>query len=163
MYSFSVLTSSDSCSAGKKDDKSGSIIKEMLSSIGWNFMKYKLVPDTEGDIQSALTDMLDGSSDLIITTGGTGLSPRDVTPEATRRIIEREVPGISEAIRYFGMKKTPFAMLSRGISGIHGSTLIINLPGSPKAVREGLEILAPILPHALDKLGGDTRPCAENI
>jgi len=163
MYSFSVLTSSDSCSADNRDDKSGSTIKETLCSLGWSLMKYKVVPDTEGEIQGALMDMLSGSPNLIITTGGTGLSPRDVTPEATRRVIEREVPGISEAIRYLGMKKTPFAMLSRGISGIHGSTLIINLPGSPKAVTEGLEVLMPVLPHALDKLGGDTRPCAENI
>jgi len=160
MYSFSVLTVSDSCSEGKREDKSGAVIKETLAEAGWVLVEEKIVPDTEKKIKKAILGMLDTSPQILLTTGGTGLSPRDVTPEATRHVIEREVPGISEAVRAYGMKKTPFAMLSRGLCGINGKTLILNLPGSPKAVSESLELLASVLPHALDKLCGDTSPCA---
>ncbi len=159
MYTFSTLTASDSCSKGEKEDKSGDRIIDTLKELGWNLVQRELVPDVKEKIKDTMLQMIDKAPHLLITTGGTGLFPRDVTPEATRMVIKRDVPGISEAIRLYGMQKTPFSMLSRGMSGIRDKTLIINLPGSPKAVQESLEVIIPILPHALDKLRGDTKPC----
>lgn len=159
---FSVLTVSDRCSGGVAEDKSGRLLSELLAPFG-EVKEYKIVPDEMKDITEALIFMSDTvKSDVIFTTGGTGFAPRDITPEATKTVIERETPGISEAIRYESLKITPKAMLSRAVSGIRGKTLIINLPGSPKAVRESLEIVLPVLPHAVETLSGNTLSCGGN-
>lgn len=159
---FSVVCVSDSCAAGVNEDRSGPVISEMLSSLGEPF-EYLVVPDEKERISEALTALCDRmKSGLIVTTGGTGFAPRDVTPEATKAIIEREVPGIPEAIRAKSLEITPRAMLSRATAGIRGGTLIINLPGSPKAVRESLEVVLPVLPHALETLAGNTHGCGGN-
>lgn len=156
---FSVLTVSDRCSVGVSEDRSGRLLSELLAPFG-EVKEYKIVPDEMKDITEALIFMSDTvKSDVIFTTGGTGFAPRDITPEATKTVIERETPGISEAIRYESLKITPKAMLSRAVSGIRGKTLIINLPGSPKAVRESLEIVLPVLPHAAQTLSGNTLSC----
>ncbi len=155
-----VLTLSDKGSIGAREDTSGPLIQEMLSSIGANTTISRIIPDQQNLIQDTLVDWADNKNiDLIVTTGGTGVSPTDVTPEATRKIIEKEVPGISEAMRMASMQKTPNAMLSRGISGIRGTCLIINLPGSLKAARENLEIILPALSHAVYKIKGGTKDC----
>jgi molybdopterin adenylyltransferase len=121
-----------------------------------------VVPDEQEEIKKALIQGADEMGlDLIVTTGGTGVSPRDVTPDATREVIEREIPGFSEAMRMAGLKKTPHAMISRAVCGVRGQTLIVNLPGSPKAVREGLEVILPALPHTIAKIQGDPEECAE--
>lgn len=159
---FSVLTVSDRCSVGDTEDRSGRLLSELLAPFG-EVKEYKIVPDEMKDITEALIFMSDTvKSDVIFTTGGTGFAPRDITPEATKTVIERETPGISEAIRYESLKITPKAMLSRAVSGIRGKTLIINLPGSPKAVRESLEIVLPVLPHAVETLSGNTLSCGGN-
>ncbi|MBQ3537110.1 MAG: MogA/MoaB family molybdenum cofactor biosynthesis protein [Clostridia bacterium] len=159
---FSVLTVSDRCSGGVAEDRSGRLLSELLAPFG-EVKEYKIVPDEMKDITEALIFMSDTvKSDVIFTTGGTGFAPRDITPEATKTVIERETPGISEAIRYESLKITPKAMLSRAVSGIRGKTLIINLPGSPKAVRESLEIVLPVLPHAVETLSGNTLSCGGN-
>lgn len=159
---FSVLTVSDRCSRGECEDKSGALLCEILSSHG-ELVKYSVVADEKNDIKKALIEMCDIlRSDVIFTTGGTGFAPRDITPEATKEVIEREAPGISEAIRYESLKITPKAMLSRAISGIRGKTLIINLPGSPKAVKESLDVVLPVLPHAVETLSGNTQSCGGN-
>ena len=156
---FAVLTVSDRCSVGLTEDKSGPLLCEMLSSHG-TAKEYRIVPDERDEISSALISFCDElKCDIVFTTGGTGFAPRDVTPEATRAVIEREAPGISEAIRYESLKITPKAMLSRGVSGIRGKTLIINFPGSPKAVRESLDVVLPVLSHAVETLSGNTLSC----
>lgn len=156
---FGVICISDRCSKGLCEDKSGPVISELLAPLGETIF-YKIVPDEKILISLALINGCDkADADIIFTTGGTGLAPRDVTPEATKAVIEKAVPGISEAIRQKSLEITPKAMLSRGISGIRGSTLIINLPGSPKAVKESLEVVLPVLPHAVETLKGDTLSC----
>jgi len=135
----------------------------MLGRHGYNVLLYKTVPDEVQDVRDILIKWTDITPlDIIVTTGGTGLSPRDITPEATKSIIERTVPGIAETIRIKGLDATPRAMLSRGIAGVRGETLIINLPGSPSAVASGMEVLLPVLRHALDKIKGDTTPCRQD-
>ncbi len=159
---FSVLTVSDRCSRGEAEDKSGVLLCELLGSHG-SLAQYSIVPDEKNKISEALIYMCDElKSDVVFTTGGTGLAPRDVTPEATKEVIEKDVPGISEAIRYESLKITPKAMLSRAVSGIRGNSLIINLPGSPKAVRESLGIVLPVLAHAVETLSGITLSCGGN-
>lgn len=159
---FSVLTVSDRCSRGEAEDRSGPLLCELLSEEG-EIKEYKIVPDEKEKISEALIFLCDeAKSDVVFTTGGTGFAPRDVTPEATKAVIDRETPGISEAIRYESLKITPKAMLSRAISGIRGKTLIINLPGSPKAVKESLGVVLPVLPHAVETLSGNTRSCGGN-
>ncbi len=134
-FKLGILTISDSGAAGKRTDKSGEAIKNIFLSSEFVISAYKIVADEKDDIKKTLLHFADDLKlDIIITTGGTGLSPRDITPEATKPIIDKEIPGISEAMRMAGLAHTPYAMLSRGISGIRGQTLIINLPGSPKAV-----------------------------
>ncbi|MCX7788512.1 MAG: molybdopterin-binding protein [Spirochaetes bacterium] len=158
-YRFAVLTASDKGSRGEREDTSGAFIKRALLPIG-DTVRYQIVPDEEDRIVKEIEELCDVQQvDLILTTGGTGFSPRDVTPEATRRVIQREVPGIPEALRMESMKKTPRAILSRGIAGIRGKTLIINLPGSTKAVEEHLTILFPLLEHALGILTGKEGEC----
>jgi molybdenum cofactor synthesis domain-containing protein len=164
MYKVGVLTISDSCSQAKRGDKSGNLICQCLKEAKYEILAYRIVPDEEETIVKYLIKWTDKIYlDLIITTGGTGLSPRDVTPEATLKVIEKEVIGIAEALRLEGFKKTPHAMLSRGVAGIRKQTLIINLPGSPKAVSDGLEVLLPIIPHAIAKLKGDPTSCGESV
>ena len=159
---FSVITVSDRCSRGECEDKSGTLLCELLKPYG-ELLSYSTVPDEKEQISDMLINMCDTlHSDVVFTTGGTGFAPRDITPEATKAVIEKEVPGISEAIRYESLKITPKAMLSRAISGIRGKTLIINLPGSPKAVRESLEVVLPVLPHAVETLSGNTLSCGGN-
>lgn len=156
---FAVVCVSDRCSKGLCEDKSGPLISEILSYLG-ETISYSVVPDEKEVISSKLIELCDKTdADVVLTTGGTGLAPRDVTPEATLAVIEKQVFGISEAIRQKSLDITPMAMLSRAISGIRGKTLIVNLPGSPKAVKESLEIILPVLPHAVETLSGKTLSC----
>lgn len=159
MFSVAVLTLSDKGSRGEREDLSGRLIADMIRDIG-SVGHYEVLPDDIELIKMRLLEYA-GKVDLILTTGGTGLSPRDVTPEATLEIIDRQVPGIAEAMRLEGLKKTKRAMLSRAIAGVKGRTLIVNLPGSPKAVKENLEVIIDVLPHAIEKIKGDTRDCAQ--
>ncbi len=148
-----ILTISDRGAAGETEDVSGPLIAQILDQkTSWTAEKPTIVPDEQPVIVRILLDWCKAGYNLILTTGGTGFAPRDVTPEATRQVIERETPGITEAMRAESLKITGHAMLSRAVAGIRGRTLIINLPGSPKAVKENLDILLPILPHALDLL-----------
>jgi molybdenum cofactor synthesis domain-containing protein len=162
MFRVAILTISDRGAAGKRADESGQVIREMVTaSLDAAVVAYAIVPDERAAIEAALCDWADNrKADLVLTTGGTGLAPRDITPEATRAVIEREVPGIPEAMRAASLAKTPFAMLSRMVTGTRRQTLIINLPGSPKAVRENLDVVLPALAHGLDKLMGDPADCA---
>jgi molybdenum cofactor synthesis domain-containing protein len=160
MYSVGILTASDKGSSGKREDLSGAAIREYIEVLGWKVKTYLIVPDDLEELESALLAMCEEEKlDLIFTTGGTGFSPRDNTPEATKKVIEKEVPGIPEIMRLESLKKTPRAMLSRATAGIRKGTLIINLPGSLKAVRECLDILFPTLIHGLEILTGRTGEC----
>lgn len=154
------MTASDSCAAGRREDISGPRCREILTGLGFTCTEVVVVPDDRELLAETLTRLSDDSRNrLVVTTGGTGLSPRDTTPEATRQVVEREVPGIGELLRMEGYRKNPRAVLSRAMAGIRGQTLIINLPGSVRGVTEGLEILAPILEHALDVIAGDVHRC----
>ncbi|MGB9791897.1 MAG: MogA/MoaB family molybdenum cofactor biosynthesis protein [Thermacetogeniaceae bacterium] len=158
---IAILTASDKGSRGEREDLSAQVIREMLVPLGGEVVAYDIVPDEKEQLIAKMVECADGKGvDLILTTGGTGLSPRDVTPEATKEVIDREIPGIAEAMRAAGLKHTPHAMLSRAVAGSRGKTLIINLPGSPRAVRENLEVILPVLPHALETLQGRGGECA---
>jgi len=160
MIRTAVITLSDKGSRGERMDESGLLIAELVRSIDASVDHYELLPDEQTLIAAALRRLADsGSIDLILTTGGTGVAPRDVTPEATLEVIERELPGMAEAMRAESLKKTPHAVLSRSVAGIRGRTLIVNLPGSPKAVRENLAVILPALPHAVAKIKGDPEDC----
>ena len=154
MYKASVITISDRASSGEYEDKSGALICTMLKDAGYELSGYIIIPDEKNKIKEALIGECDRNVELIITTGGTGFAPGDITPEATREIIEKEAPGISEYMRQRSMQITPRGMLSRGISGIRGNSLIINLPGSPKGAAENLGFVLPHLGHGLDMLSG---------
>ncbi len=156
-----ILTVSDKGAKGEREDRSGPAIREIMEAAGGEIVRYQVVPDEPDLIREALVEWADEGVDLILTTGGTGFSPRDWTPEATKAVIERETPGISEAIRLEGIKKTPAAMLSRAVAGIRKSTLIINLPGSEKAVRESLEAVMAALPHGIEILKGASGECGK--
>ena len=157
-----VVCVSDRCAKGVCEDVSGKLMLELLAPVAEETL-YRLVPDERLEIEFALCDLADDQhADIILTTGGTGFAPRDVTPEATNAVIDRAAPGISEAIRLKSLAVTPNAMLSRAVSGIRGKTLIVNLPGSPKAVRESLEVVLPVLPHAVETLSGNTQNCGGN-
>jgi molybdenum cofactor synthesis domain-containing protein len=152
--SVGILTVSDRCFRGEAEDMSGPLIRRLVSErLRGEIRLEAVVPDEEGSIRSTLASWCDDADlDLILTTGGTGFSPRDVTPEATEAVVEREAPGLAEAMRREGAKATPHAMLSRATAGIRGQTLIVNLPGSTRAVQEGLEVIFPALPHAIEIL-----------
>ena len=156
MLNFGILTISDKGWRDQRYDESGTTIRERLSSLDSHVIRYEIVPDEKDVIASKLTEWADeGSVDVILTTGGTGLGPRDVTPEATLAVVDRVVPGLTEAMRAETFSKTPFALLSRAVAGIRGSCLIINLPGSPKAVQECLEVVLPVIPHAVEIIKGE--------
>ncbi len=156
-----ILTMSDKGASGERVDTSGPEIRSIVEAEGATVMYYEVIPDEQYEIEERLVRLVDfEDADLVLTTGGTGFSPRDVTPEATLAVIERNVPGFVEAIRHASLKITPHAMLSRAVSGIRAQTLIINLPGSPKAVRESLQVIMPALPHGLQILKCQTGECA---
>ena len=155
-----VLTMSDRGAMGEREDLSGPAVIGMLEGMPAEVVAYKVLPDDAGVIKAKLIELADAKGvDVIVTTGGTGVSPRDVTPEATREVIDRELPGMSEAMRAESLKKTPHAMLSRAVCGIRGRTLIVNLPGSLKAARENLAVVLPAIPHAVAKICGSIEEC----
>jgi molybdenum cofactor synthesis domain-containing protein len=155
MINIGILTISDKGSKGQRQDKSGEAIRDGVAEIKSTVVKYEIVPDEKDIIAERLADWADsGMVDVILTTGGTGLSQRDVTPEATLSVIDRSVPGFAEAMRARSLEKTPMAVLSRAVAGLRGQCLIINMPGSPKAVRECLEVVLPAVPHAVDIIKG---------
>jgi len=162
-YRVAVITLSDRSAAGDRPDTAGPLAVELLKTmVGGHLVAQEIMPDSRAELEAAFCRLSDEETcDLIVTTGGTGLSPRDVTPEATLAVIDREIPGMAEAMRTAGLKKTPHAMLSRAICGQRGQTVIVNLSGSPKAVREQLEALAPALPHALQMATGIPQDCAK--
>lgn len=159
MYKIGIITVSDKGSRGERVDESGPVIREMVGTLG-NVVSYKILPDDIDALKEAMMQMADREKvELLLTTGGTGLSRRDNTPEATLAVIEREVPGLPEAMRAESMRKTNRAMLTRAVAGVRKNTLIINLPGSIKGVRECLEVIMPVLPHALEILTGRGGEC----
>ncbi|MCX6010004.1 MAG: MogA/MoaB family molybdenum cofactor biosynthesis protein [Chloroflexi bacterium] len=158
-----ILVISDRGWRGERLDKSGQVAKEFISRLGIEVAKYEVVPDEAEIISKKLREWSDAVRlDLIVTSGGTGLSPRDVTPEATLAVIDKIIPGLTEAMRMDTMKRKPEAILSRAVAGSRGKCLIVNLPGSPKAVKECLEVILPVLPHALEILGGKTSECGHD-
>ena len=160
IFKAGILTISDKGWRGERQDRSGEVIRGILSQIDAQIVNYDIVPDEKNLIAEKLIQWADKDGiDVIITTGGTGLSPRDVTPEATLSVVDRVVPGLAEAMRLASLKKTPMAVLSRAVAGTRGGCLIINLPGSPKAVRECLETILPALPHAVETLKGRVSEC----
>jgi molybdenum cofactor synthesis domain-containing protein len=154
---IAILTVSDRSYDGERADQSGPALAERISSQGWEVTKKAVVPDEQNSIADRLRAWSDGEVDVILSTGGTGFAPRDVTPEATKAVIERTVPGITEAMRAASLDITPHAMLSRAVAGIRKGTLIVNLPGSPQAALENLEVIVPVLPHAVDLLRENPR------
>ena len=153
---FGILTLSDRSSRGERADSSGPSLAKLIQAEGWLVVQQALLPDDESAIREMLISWADsGEMDVILTTGGTGFSPRDVTPEATRAVIEREAPGVAEAMRAASLKVTPHAMLSRVVAGMRKKTIIINLPGSPKGAVENLQVVLPVLPHAIQLLHED--------
>lgn len=160
LIKVAVLTASDRSSRGEREDLSGKVIEEIVHSRGWTVAYYGIVPDDKDIIRDELIKMVDEiKADLVLTTGGTGLAPRDFTPEATLEVIDRVVPGMAEAMRMESLKKTPHAMLSRAVCGVRGKALIVNLPGSPRAVKECLEVILPVIPHALELMRGGVSDC----
>ena len=153
---FGILTLSDRSSRGERDDLSGPALARLIQAEGWSIARQEILPDDESAIRQVLIEWADSSTlDVILTTGGTGFSPRDVTPEATRAVIDREAPGLAEAMRAESLKITPHAMLSRIVTGIRKKTLIVNLPGSPKGAVENLQVVLPVLPHAVQLIKED--------
>lgn len=161
MYTYAILTLSDKGHAGEREDLSGKAIREIAEAKGYALAHYGVLPDDQDIIERELLRLCDAEGvNLILTTGGTGFSKRDVTPEATLRVVERQCPGLPEAMRAMSLQKTPRAMLTRSVAGIRGSSLIINLPGSPKAVRECLDCVIDQVQHGLDILTGQAGECA---
>ncbi len=156
-YSAAVITVSDSCAKGEREDLSGSQVGRALAAAGFNVSEHKIVSDELHEIRNALMEYLSRGVRLIVTTGGTGIAARDVTPEATIEVCEKLLPGIAEVMRLEGRAQTPLAVLSRGVCGTRGQSLILNLPGSPKGAAASLQIALPLIPHVLELLGGNTR------
>lgn len=155
MINAAILTISDKGSIGQREDKSGLVLREGVMRMQGNVVKYEIIPDEKRLIADKLVQWADsGKIDVILTTGGTGLSARDVTPEATLSVIDREIPGIAEAMRAESLKKTPMAMLSRAVAGQRARCVIVNMPGSPKACRECLDVIVPAIPHAIEIING---------
>lgn len=153
---FGIMTLSDRSARGEREDTSGPALADLVRAQGWSVANQAILPDDESAIRTVLISWVDsGQFDIILTTGGTGFAQRDVTPEATRAVIQREAPGLAEAMRSDSLKKTAHAMLSRAVAGIRGRTLIINLPGSPKGAVENLQTVLPVLPHAVQLLSDD--------
>ena len=161
MFKVGIITSSDKGYVGEREDKSGELIKDIVTHEGYEVARYIVLPDEKEELEKEMIYMADELCvDLILTTGGTGFAKRDVTPEATLNVVNRLAPGISEAMRYYSLTITKRAMLSRGVSGIRNNTLIVNMPGSPKAVRESLEYIIDSLHHGLEILTGKASDCA---
>lgn len=155
---FGILTLSDRSSRGERPDSSGPALAALIEAEGWSVVKQSILPDEESAIRGLLVEWSDGGEvDVILTTGGTGFAPRDVTPEATRAVIERDAPGLAEAMRAASLKITPHAMLSRIVAGIRGRVLIVNLPGSPRGAVENLQVILPVIPHAVQLLREDPK------
>ena len=163
MFTAGIITVSDKGSQGKREDLSGPAIAEMLMGAAIEIKTTIIIPDEIDQIQKAIINFADVEElDLILTTGGTGVSPRDLTPDATLKVIDKEIPGMSEAMRYQSSKITPHAMISRAVAGIRRHSLIINLPGSPKGAKENLAVIMPALKHAIEKIKGDDTECASS-
>jgi len=157
MIRVSIVTISDSAVAGTRSDRSGPKLRERAEALGWKVTSQELVPDDAELIAAVLRRLADsGEVSVILTTGGTGVAPRDLTPEATRQVIQREIPGLGEVMRSDGRQSTPYAVLSRGVAGIRGQCLIVNLPGSPKGAVESLDSIAKLVPHIVDLIEGRT-------
>lgn len=151
-----VVTISDKGYTGQREDVSGPVLADLVREMGAEVVRRDVVPDEREEIVRLLVGLADEMTvDLVLTTGGTGVTPRDVTPEATKAVVDLEMPGLAEVLRFEGYRRTPLAVISRGVAGIRGQTLIVNLPGSPNAVREGMETLSPILPHAIRMIRGE--------
>ncbi|HNZ65339.1 MAG TPA: MogA/MoaB family molybdenum cofactor biosynthesis protein [Smithella sp.] len=163
MISAGIITISDKGSQGKREDLSGPAIAEMLAGAAIEIKSTLIIPDEKDEIKKAIVDFSDVKKlDLILTTGGTGVSPRDLTPDATLEVIDKQIPGMAEAMRHQSMLITPHAMISRAVAGIRGKSMILNLPGSPKSVRENLAVVLPALKHAIEKIKGDDSECASS-
>lgn len=161
MIKVAILTISDKGSSGEREDTSGALLEELVPKISGEVVYRKVLPDDQGAIADHLRLLADQEGmDLVLTTGGTGVSPRDVTPEATQQAVDRLIPGMAEAMRFEGYRRNPRAVISRALVGIRGRTLIVNLPGSPRGVRESFEVLIPVIPHTLEKIRGDQSDCA---
>jgi molybdopterin adenylyltransferase len=162
-FTFAVITMSDSGARGLREDTSGAALQRLFTERGYRLCCYTIVPDQVDAIVNAVKDAIEKEgADLVLTTGGTGVSPTDVTPEAMAQVIEKEIPGMAEAMRAASLAITPTAVISRGKAGIRGKSLVINLPGSKKAALENIEVLLPALNHALEKIQGSTKDCAES-
>jgi molybdenum cofactor synthesis domain-containing protein len=161
MIKVGIITASDKGAIGEREDESGRVIEEIVEKIEGEVVDYQIIPDEKEKLKSKMLEMITESDvELLLTTGGTGVAPRDVTPEATMEVIDKEVPGIAEAMRMESLKVTSRAMLSRAKAGVVGETLIVNLPGSPKAVRECLDVIISALPHAIELIKGEAEDCA---
>ena len=161
MFYAGIITVSDKGSQGKREDLSGPAIAKMLAGAAIEIQKTLIIPDETDQIQNAIINFADVEKlDLILTTGGTGVTPRDLTPDATLKVIDKQIPGMAEAMRHQSMLITPHAMISRAVAGIRGKSLIINLPGSPKGAKENLSVILPALKHAIEKIKGDDSECA---
>jgi molybdenum cofactor synthesis domain-containing protein len=164
MFSAGIITVSDRSSQGVRKDASGPAIERVLAGVAIDVSHTLIIPDEKDRIKEAIVQLADKNKlDLILTTGGTGVSPRDVTPDATLEVIDKQIPGMAEAMRHQSMQITPYAMISRAVAGIRGQSLIVNLPGSPKAAQENLEVILPALKHTMEKIKGDTAECGNTI
>lgn len=163
MISAGIITVSDKGSQGKREDLTGPAIAEILAGAAMDIKHAIIIPDEPDLIRETIIDFADVKKlDLIVTNGGTGVSPRDLTPDATMEVIDKQIPGMAEAMRHQSMAVTPHAMISRAVTGIRGKSLIINLPGSPKGAKENLAVVLPALKHAIEKIKGDDRECASS-